>query len=295
MSVRNIAHGLFAGGALLLAAPLAAQDAADNNAAANEGTIVVTGQNEAPIDGGEVRSQARSITPRGSTIGQPLARFQQPICPGVWGLDAESAQLIIDRIYYNAEQIGLDLNEEAGCTANVLAVFVTDPHEEFAGLRTDDHSLVSGLSYWEQKRVSETEGPVLVWNAVSTRTRDGQARSGNPPVFDSTSISRTNSGTRRDLELSVVMIDSDTLGDMDGVAVADYVTMRTLARTNPPRGDAAYGTILALFDNPDDAPDRMSDFDMAYLRSLYAGRANMPANMALGGIDRLMEGGASRD
>lgn len=295
MMVRKIAKCLCARSLLAVAlvagaAPATAQDAPDN-----QGNIVVTGETEQPVDGREVRSQARAITPRGSTIGQPLARFQQPICPGVWGMAPESAQLIIDRIYYNAEQIGLELNEKAGCDANVIVAFVADPHEEFTGLRTDDHALVSGLSYWEQKRVSETEGPVLVWNAVSTRTRDGQARSGNPPVFDSTSISRTNSGTRRDLELSMVMIASDAIANLDGVAVADYVTMRTLARTNPPRSDAAYGTILALFDNPDGAPDRMSDFDMAYLRSLYAGRANVPASMALGGIDRLMEEEASRD
>lgn len=268
--------------------------AAQSEPAADD-TIVVTGEVTPQVDSGEVRNQARRITPRGGVLGEPLARFQTEICPGVWGLSGESAQLIIDRIYHNAEQIGIKLNEEAGCTANVVVAFVSDLEEELQGLVDEGHHLVSGLTFWERKRLLDQTGPVRAWNVVSTRTATGEGRSGNPPTFDSTQISRTTSGTRRDIELSMVMIDSAAIGELDGVAVADYVTMRTLARTLPPRDEASYDTILALFDHPEYAPDRLSDFDIAYLRSLYSGRANQPGNMALRNVDDLMEEELARE
>lgn len=259
---------------------------------AEDSTIIVTGEVSREVDEGEVRSQTRAITPRGSIIGQPLARFQQPVCPGVWGLSGESAQLIIDRIYYNAEAAGLALNEDAGCAANVIVAFVPDPHAEFQSLRDARNPLVEGLSYWERKRVAETDGPVLAWNVVSTRTAAGQARTGRPPVYDGTEMSRLSSATRRDIESAVVLIDVDAMLALDGIAVADYATMRLLARTRPPRNDEpVYGTILSLFDNPADAPERMTDFDRAYLASLYAGRANTPGGMALRNVGDLMEQG----
>ncbi len=270
-------------GALALARPLAAQQ---------DDTIVVTGEIERQVDEMEVRQQARAITERGNIIGAPLARFQQPVCPGVWGLEGASAQLVIDRIYYNAEAAGLELDEDAGCAANVIVAFVPDPHAEFDALRTSRHPLVEGLTFWERKRVSQVDGPVLAWNVVSTRTAYGQARSGRPPVYDGTDMSRLNSATRRDIESAVVLIDVDALGTIDAIAVADYATMRLLARTRPPRDDEpAYGTILSLFDNPVEAPGRMTEFDRAYLASLYAGEDNRPGNMALRNVGDLMERG----
>ncbi len=260
-------------------------------AAQTRDEILVTGEKEAgEVDPGDVREQARAITPRGTVVGEPLARFTDPICPGVWGLSGESAQYIIDRIYYNAEAAGLELDETTGCGANVIVAFVDDPHGEFAEMIAYDHRLVAPLSFWDRKRVTETTGPVLAWNVVTTLTRDGQARDGRPPVFDSTEISRLNSGTRRDMQLSVIMLDTDLLEDLDGLALADYATMRTLARTVPvDQGEAAYGTILSLFADPVNAPQSMTSFDRAYLASLYAGRANQPGQMALRDMDERME------
>ncbi|HSG56525.1 MAG TPA: hypothetical protein VLA45_13850, partial [Paracoccaceae bacterium] len=244
--------------------PVLAQD--DPRARDDTGDeILVTGERDAgEVDPGDVREQARAITPRGAVVGEPLARFTDPICPGVWGLSGESAQYIIDRIYYNAEAAGLELDETAGCGANVIVAFVDDPHGEFADMIAYDHRLVAPLSFWDRKRVTETTGPVLAWNVVTTLTRDGQARDGRPPVFDSTEISRLNAGTRRDMQLSVIMLDTDLLEDLDGLALADYATMRTLARTIPvDQGQAAYGTILSLFADPVNAPQSMTTFDRA--------------------------------
>lgn len=273
--------------ALSSASPLLAQDQAD---------IVVNSERaQTQVDGGDAREQARAITPRGRIVGEPLARFGDPICPGVWGLSSQSAQFIIDRIYFNAEAAGLELDESAGCPANVIVAFVDDPHGEFADMLAHDHHLVAPLSFEERRQLRETTGPVLAWNLVATLTRDGQGRMGDPPTFDSTEISRLNASTRREMALSMVMIDTDLLEDLDGLALADYATMRALARTLPlDQGQgSAYGSILSLFSDPVNAPQAMTDFDRAYLASLYAGRANQPGHMALRDVGERMENAAA--
>jgi hypothetical protein len=288
MIKQHLAPVLLALAALASATPLAAQDQDD---------ILVSGErSEAEIDSGDVRQQARTITPRASYMNEPLARFQAPICPGVWGLSSESAHYIIDRIYYNAEAAGLELDETAGCAANVIVAFVPDPQAEFASLVSANHQLVDPLSFDERRRVSETTGPVLAWNVVATVTRDGQSRLGGPPTFESTEISRLNSATRRDMAASVVMMDTDLLEDIDGLALADYATMRALARTVPvDQGEADYGTILSLFSDPVNAPQSLTDFDRAYLASLYGSRANLPGQMALRDVDERMEEAAAAE
>lgn len=291
MTAPHLAPCLLAIGAALGAAPAFAQaDLQDR-----DGIIVTAELPEDAPDAGEIRAQARAVTPRGTVTGEPLARFQVPICPGVWGLSRESAQYMIDRIYHNAEAAGLELDERAGCAANVIVAFVDDPHGEFADMVAHNHQLVDALSFWEKKRVADTQGPVLAWNVVSTRTSAGEGRSGHPPVFEATDSSRLNSGTRRDMQASVIMLDTDLLEDLDGLALADYATMRTLARTRPVgEGDAAVGTILSLFDDPVNAPQSLTEFDRAYLASLYAGRANQPGNTALRDLDERMAGAADR-
>ena len=287
--MRQMIAGILAcAGMSALTAPAIAQDAAPPE----DSTIVVTGEVEREVDERAVRSQARAITPRGSTIDQPLARFQQPVCAGVWGLASESAQLVIDRIYYNAEAAGMKLDETEGCAANVIVAFVADPHAEFQDMRDADHPLVSGLDFWERKRVADAQGAVVAWNAVTTRTNGGELRSGNPPSYETTQMSRLGSATRRDIEVSVMLVATSALANLDGVSVADYATMRMLARTLPPRDDEpAYGTILSLFSNPENAPERMTEFDRAYLTSLYSGLDNTPARMALRNVGDIMDRG----
>lgn len=278
----------------LVAAPLSAQDAAtpveDTLDAQVEGgeDIVVSG--ELGEMHSQAREQARDITPRGGSVSAPLARMQRPVCPGVFGAETQTAYEIIGRIRSNAERIGHEVIRDEACTANVIVAFVDDPHDEFEQLRSANHYLADGLSYWDAKRVRETEGPVLAWNVTTMRSRDGIASSGNPPSFASTAISRTELGVREDIEMAVVMIRRDAIEGLDTIAIADYVTMRALAQTRPPEGATELGTILELFVEDVEAPPfRLTAFDEAYLTSLYRGQANAPRNLALRDIGQLME------
>ncbi|WAT17702.1 hypothetical protein OZN62_12400 [Aurantiacibacter sp. MUD11] len=281
----------------LSAAPLAAQDAITEVEQALDPEveggqdIVVTG--ELGEMHSQAREQARDITPRGGSVAAPLARMQRPVCPGVFGAETRTAYEIIGRIRSNAERIGHEVIRGEPCTANVIVAFVDDPHDEFEQLRDADHYLADGLSFWDAKRVRETESPVLAWNVTTMRNRDGIASNGNPPTFASTAISRTELGVREDIDVSVVMIRRDAIEGLDTIAIADYVTMRALAQTLTPEGATELGTILELFNEDVEAPPfRLTAFDEAYLTSLYREQANAPSRVALRDVGRLMERGS---
>lgn len=289
-----------------ICAPAVAQDVVDPDEVPRDrrGDIVVEG--ERVVDGQEVGRLGRDITPRPSTSQDPLARFQRPICPGVWGLSPENAQVMIDRIYDNAVRAGVEINEDPECGANLWVIFVDDPQATFQQLRDEEAFLVRGLDYWRRKDVTEQEGPVLAWNVISIRNEEGiaiagpgetalaatEARSGGEiPANPVTTMSRTRTTIRQDIEMSVMLVQRSAIAGLDALALGDYATMRTLARTTPPRRENNYETVLTLFE--DDLgyspPNRLTDFDLAYLQSLYASRADRPSRMALRNVDELME------
>ena len=276
----------------LTAPPLLAQETGpDPEPAENE--IVVEG--EINIDRDDVRQQARDVTSvRGSTT-QVLARFNDEICPGVWGLSPENAQLVIDRIFDNAERSGARVDATENCRANLWVIFVDDARATFQQMRDDRAFLLDGINVWQRRRILEQEGPALAWQTVMMRSEEGNERTQGDAANVVTSMSRLDTGMRSDIEISVVLIDRGVLADLDAFAVADYATMRALAQTRPPRGEGDFDTILALFDEDAAAPHRLSAFDMAYLRSLYRGRGTGPSSRAHSGIDSLMEDELNRE
>lgn len=274
---------LLGGIALAFASPALAQDA-EPRGSDDDDVIVVEGDRAVTVR--DVRRQAGSVTPRAGTAGAPLARMRREICAGVYGLAPESARLVIDRIYFNAEAVGLTVSQEEGCTANVVVAVVDDPHAQFAELRRVDSPLVQGIDLWERKRVADQQGPAIAWNAIATTAYDGSIpNGGRPPVFESTMSGRTETHTLREIMVSVVLVDADALAGLDGVTLADYATMRTLAHTRAPIDDISAPTVLGLFANGT-APDRLTAFDMGYLRSLYGGAGDRPMSYAMSEIGR---------
>ncbi|WP_340588929.1 hypothetical protein [Erythrobacter alti] len=284
--------GALAAALALTVQPVMAQDTGnDPDPAENE--IIVEG--EISVDQRNARQQARDVTnARGSTT-QVLARFNDEICPGVWGLSPENAQLVIDRIYDNAERAGAQLEATEDCRANLWVIFVNDPRETFQQMRDDDAFLLDGINIWQRRRILEQEGPALAWQTTLMRTEGGGDRSLGDPSNQVYSMSRLDTGMTNDIEISVVLIDRSVLADVDAFAVADYATMRALAQTRPPREEGEFDTVLALFDEDAPGPNRLSAFDISYLRSLYRGRGTGPSTRAHSGIDRLMEDELNRE
>ncbi|WP_063612437.1 hypothetical protein [Aurantiacibacter atlanticus] len=208
-------------------APLSAS-AQDGDTPAQDGSDDIVVEGVLDVDGVEVLRQAREITAQRSSTAKPLARFNTPICPGIWGLAPENAQLLVDRI-----------NEDADCRANIWVIFVDDPHASYHQMRIEDAFLMQGVNIWESRRILEQEGPALAWNATILRNNEGISNSTSDAAINQvSSMSRLDTGMRNDIEIAVLLMERSVLARLDAYALADYATMRLLADTRAPETKA---------------------------------------------------------
>lgn len=246
-------------------------------------TIVVTRRPDPAPDHDEVRQQARSITRSGNIYNEPLALFSAKICPGVLGLPVDVAEMVVGRIRYNAERLGLALASPGECAPNLIVGFVGSGKADIRKMMDKSGSMLAKLPLAERRELLAETGPVHAWAVTTVRGFHGKMLEGqeanlvNPPVLRAeASHSLITMSTRLDIDQSVVLIDIATIDGMSVNQLADYATMRGIARTRAVSGQASYGTILNLFD-PDAAhAPELTPFDIAYLKSLYANVPNIP-------------------
>ena len=253
-------------------------------------SIVVT-EDRTPPTGSEVNRQARDVSEVTSDVrDRPLARIEDRLCPGVIGLKVDAAQLMIDRIRWNADRFDLRQGNDANCTPNLIIAFVDNGKEEIAGLFERQPWLFDTLTKVERERLLAEEGPVRVWTTAQMRTRDGMpiARRENltdPPVVAMwMAHSKIYLTIREDITQVVVLFDKAGVRGKTVIQLADYATMRSFARTRNTDGDAQLDTILALFDPNNEPPGGLTEFDQAYLRSVYNGIPNLPAITKINGV-----------
>jgi hypothetical protein len=270
-----------------------AAQSADGEEAGTTDPIIVTGDPEPPSKE-EVYDQARQL----SRVGrfrldeESLPRFETPVCPGIYGLRTEAAELMIDRLRDNATRLEIPLAKE-NCSPNLLVAFVDDGRGFLADLQRKQPERFCLLALSERTELLEEEGPVRVWNNVETRTGAGApvprrrcreqvpSRSGGP--------GRMFLPSRRDIVATLVMFDRDAVEGMTITQLADYATMRGLSHTRPASGDVPMATILSLFEQDAAAPHELTTFDIGFLRSLYWWRPDVSAANKLLGIRRWME------
>ncbi len=245
--------------------------------------IVVTAPPRPTVS--QVTKQAEAITPGRDKVGQPLPQFEDPICPGVMGLPRDIAELIVDRVRYDAGRARIRATHGATCTPNLLIVVTRNGQAEVKALMARRGYLFSDMSSVETQALANDAGPVHAWAVVVRRGRDGQNFSGSmiigadrfPELSEWAAHSKIYLATRLEIRFSIVLIDVAAIDGLSVNQIADYAAMRTLAITQPPRGTTATSTILTLFDHDGHAPLELSDFDLSYLRRTYADEPNLPA------------------
>lgn len=274
--------------ALSLPASAAAQERDDSPPASGR-DIVVTGIPD-DVTTGEVRRQARDIAqPAGSILEVPLARFEDRLCPGVMGLEDEFAFAFNARLRANAEMLGIRLMDD-DCRPNFVVLFSNDGEQFFRNLIDERPQEFRFLHSGEISDILEP-GPVHVWTNVEPRTLTGMpiARvrdlTSPPRMGVWAAHTRIYTTTRNDIVSVMIAFDREDVGGMSLRQLADYATMRGLAQTRPPSDAQGIDSILTLFDS-DTPPQGLTEFDQAYLRSLYDGIPNLPAIHKIGGTAR---------
>jgi hypothetical protein len=268
-----------------------AQDAQSRPQAAGDRDIVVTGRAEKDPSRSEISRQARAITRPQNMYHEPLARFEDPLCPGILGMKVEYAQQMVDRIRYNAEALDLWMGDEEGCRPNFIVAFVKDGQGELSALESKHGYLFRDLSVAERTELVAQSGPARVWTTTAMRTRDGmpvgesQGLTDPPVVSMWMAHSKIYLAVREDITQVVVLFDADEIAGKSLIQLADYATMRGLARTRPVEDDPMMDTILTLF-HSDAPPPALTESDQAYLGALYDSIPNMPGITKLLGVNR---------
>ncbi len=234
--------------------------------------------------------------------GGGLARWQVPVCPNVTGLSKDEGEYVLLRISEIARAAGVPLAYE-DCRRPNLFVWVTpDPKKLLEAMHRERREATFGDA--DPKVVDAfiaADRPAKVWYDSLVETADdarpiygsmngmvaqlstggGQLTNGRgavPPTdtkgANTNDFERASRVTRAMVwafsEVYIV-VDAGRLPGITRRQFADYIAMVGLAEINPGAqlGDAP--TILKLFDGaPQTALPAMSEWDQAFLRSLYA-------------------------
>jgi len=266
---------------LALGGPVSAQEAGPAPEAGSvEGDefggveIIVTGR-ELDMSERTVTRQARAISRETDLRHTPLARFGEYACPGVGGLKLESAEMVVARIRFIAEDLDIPLHKAGDCKPNIIIVFTEDGRADLAEMERKTRALSQNVSQKELRELTEAQGPVRVFNVVQDRMRNGITL---PRRRDLVNIptgsqeggqSLVSRGIRRDITTSFVLFDREAVKGKTLHQLADYAAMRVFAQTRDASGAKAPDSILSLFDEDAVPPDGLTAFDRAFLTTLY--------------------------
>lgn len=225
-----------------------------------------------------------------------LARWNVPVCPEVTGLPREDGEFILGRISEVAREAGVPLAGE-NCLPNLFVFVTVEPKQLLKAMEQKHRAVTFG-----QATPNDIDAFIAapraarVWYDSALETADnlapghgfppagqitqgqgtgqpGGTQGGGLPPNVTTDWERASRVARtRIWEFTYVYVVLDQ-GRLQGVTrgqIADYVAMVGLAQIKPGAQLADAPTILKLFDDaPQAALPHMSDWDHAFLKSLY--------------------------
>ncbi|MEO8019563.1 MAG: hypothetical protein ABI769_17265 [Pseudomonadota bacterium] len=270
---------LLAAGATLVASPYAQAEQSNSGP-----TIVVTGRLP-PTEAKTLEVVRRVARP----VDGQLARFKEPVCPRVTGFQSQYEALVAKRIRAVAEAVGAGAGEE-GCVTNLYVVVVDHGGEFVAELHRRDPEALAGLSKREFAALTTDQGAARSWTTTALTNSVGAIAARPPPtvgggavryerasmhfgdvdvlrVYESSNISPS---VRQAIVSAWVVLETRATFGKSLAQLADYAALRGLAMVRPAELDGSEDTILALFKpGSDAAPAELTEFDRAYLKSLY--------------------------
>jgi len=256
----------------------------------DEQAIVVTGDKT----GGEaVRNFVRDLTPVGS--GGQLSRFEDKVCPKVFGLVPTQNAAVENRIRDVAKAAGIDV-AGAKCSPNVVLIIPSDKRAVLEELRRRHADYFGDLSGNQIRAIIRSPAPVEAWNIQGVPVnQDGRELHQSPAgVFENYTTARgtrLTASARPQFEAAVIVISFDALDGLNVTQLADYVALRALTGANPAKlRSAGPPTILRIFDAPfgSEVPGSLTEWDLSFLRGYYDARRNVTAAAQRSSIAKAM-------
>lgn len=213
--------------------------------------------------------------------GEGIARWRIPVCPTVAGVSPQAGEFTLDRISAIARAAGVPLAAQP-CRPNLLVFVTPDAKQFFSGMSVHTRLLTfAGAHPSVIDEFIRTPRPVRAWYKTAMMTADGRTLGdtdrteigerayGIPRVQPQTAYARISAiwGITRVL----VVIDQAQLQGVSTGQFADYAALTGLTQMKMGANVGDAPTILKLFDGaPQDVPEGMTDWDRAFLKSLYA-------------------------
>ncbi|MET0308845.1 MAG: hypothetical protein ABW023_09080 [Sphingomonas sp.] len=275
--------------ALLLALPAGAQDHPAPPAGSNE--IVVVGR-DVPED--QVRAFVTGMTRSLST--KPLARFdREELCPRAIGLAPNYEKAITERMRRVAAASKIRLARD-DCQPNALVIFANDKDAMIKLMRKGYPALFQDAA-GDSVTIPKEEGPAAAWHLTGLVDRDGRplqsGGSGDPYVVRAFgSGSRISAMVRPVFLMSIVVIERGALQGLTTTQVADYAAMRAFTDADPARArKTGVPTILTVLETPmgEAMPLSITEWDLNFIRALYAASPNLLAPAQRGAISSQMK------
>ena len=274
-------------------AALGLAQSTDAQATAAQGSIIVEGQRlHSRID-----DFVRRLTPARQ---DQLQRFVQDACPAVVGLSSELANDVVGRIRRVAHAVGAPV-AKARCSPNIVLLVVHDKQMAIQQLRAGLPGVFGDKRASDLRQLVENAGPTAAWQVSNRLGADGMPLTMvrlNPtdgtndavPMVRGAFLSRTSMQIMRTVDLSLLVVEAPALDQVDTRQLADYTAMRTLAPASAAENLPAR-SILQLFNagmSPLEAPESVTWWDFAFLKSLYRSSNKVEASAQRSQIRRMM-------
>jgi hypothetical protein len=209
-----------------------------------------------------------------------VARWQAPVCPQVTGLARQPGEFVLERVSEIARIAGAPLANEH-CRPNLFIFVTSQPKELLQAMEQRYFAVTFGNATPSQvDAFVNTPRPVRVWHSpywtpeAGTQYVGGGLGVNPPPTYftpGGTGASRLINPGSWTFGNVYVIVDQRQLHGVSQGQFADYIAMVSLAEIKPSAHPGDARSILTLFAaSPQAAPAAMSDWDQAFLKSLYA-------------------------
>lgn len=245
--------------------------------------ITVTGTRLTPA---EMRRRAVEFVQRtGVANGErPVARWADPVCPHVQGLDDRYAAIVERRMREVASATGVPV-APVGCRANIVVSFTYGAGEFARALAARAPRYLENVSGPARAALFESNAPIRWLYASDTRGLQGDSATqggaayatidggegggsafGTVPAVANYSSSLISTLTARVLTSATVIVDMRLAEGRPLAAIADYAAFVAFAEIRP-ADPSPSGSILAMFE--DSGHPEFTDWDRAFLAALY--------------------------
>ncbi|HEX3422208.1 MAG TPA: hypothetical protein VHS33_02240 [Sphingomicrobium sp.] len=225
-----------------------------------------------------------------------IGRFEDPLCPATIGLPDNLRDEILKRLSVVAAVARIPV--EAGkCRANLLIIVVDDKKALIEGMRKKKESYLYGIGTERVNQLANSQAPVAAWQITDVIGADGMPLrtdgDGFPRLFTTVPPSRIVETTRKRITGGIVVLEQRGLVNVTTRQLADYALVRLLAPMEPKERTPPDSSILSLFNpgvRPEDAPQSLTWWDLAFLKALSDTRSDTVADVQRHEIrDRMLQ------